>query len=325
MKIGKVPNEILEKYIFNLDVKNNNVLLSPSMGEDAAVVNIEGDLAVLTCDPITAADKNSGFLSVAIVCNDLAATGAEPIGILSTILLPPNVSEENFKEIIESIRFGCDTFNVSLLGGHSEITESVLKPIIVSTGFGRVKNGKFISSSNAKPNDKIIITKSICLEGCSIIANDKEHILKSFLTEEEILKAKNYIREISVVKEGLIAKEYASAMHDITEGGLFGALYELCTASQVGAIVYEERIKIPDVTMKICNYFNINPYKLISSGSLIITTDCPEPLIEKLNHNGIETQLIGEIIENKDIKFIKSNGEAEKINEAPIDEIYKIL
>ncbi|MEZ0535886.1 AIR synthase family protein [Caldicellulosiruptoraceae bacterium PP1] len=324
MEIGKVPNHILKNYIFDNIKYKDEIKLYPSLGEDSAAVDISGNIAVLTCDPVTASDNNSGYISVIIVCNDLASSGAIPVGILSTILLPPNSSENEFAKIIENIKVACDELNITLLGGHSEVTHNVTKPIIISTGFGKTEDKYLVSTKNAKVKDKIIITKSLAIEGTAIIANDFEDRLKEFLPDKLISEAKNFIKNICVVKEGLIARKYANSMHDITEGGLFGALYEVCKASNVGAIIYERNIKLNKITQKICEHFNINPYKLISSGSMLITTNKAEELLNELKQNNIDAFIIGEVIESNEIKFIRLDGSIEYINESPIDEIYKV-
>ena len=325
MDIGKVPVEILQKHVFSNLRTNKNILLFPNIGEDCAAVDIEGEIAVLTMDPITAGDSMSGFLSVIVACNDLAAAGAQPLGILTTVLLPPGSGEDEFAHILTQIRDACNKLNIHLLGGHSEVTTAVTRPLIVSTGFGRVKKEFLVSTGGAKHGDKIVITKTIGLEGTFILYNKYKEKLKDILNSHEEKEIESFIEKLSVVKEGMIAREYASSMHDITEGGLFGAIYEVCRASSKGAVIYENMINLSSAVQKVCAFFNLNPYKLISSGSMLITTNRADELVKKLWRNGIECCVVGEIMEKPSIEFISKSGEIIYINELPIDEIYKVV
>jgi len=325
LDIGKVPVEILQKHIFSKSKTSKNILLFPNIGEDCAAVDIEGEIAVLTMDPITAGDSMSGFLSVIVACNDLAAAGAQPLGILTTVLLPPGSGEDEFVHILTQIRDACNKLNIHLLGGHSEVTTAVTRPLIVSTGFGRVKKEFLVSTGGAKPGDKIVITKTIGLEGIFILYNKYKEKLKDILNSHEEKEIESFVEKLSVVKEGMIAREYASSMHDITEGGLFGAIYEVCRASSKGAVIYENMINLSSAVQKVCAFFNLNPYKLISSGSMLITTNRADELVKKLWRNGIECCVVGEIMERPNIEFISKSGEIIYINELPIDEIYKVV
>lgn len=325
MDIGKVPVEILQKHVFRNLRTNKNILLLPNIGEDCAAVDIEGEIAVLTTDPITAGDSMSGFLSVVVACNDLAAAGAQPLGVLTTVLLPPGSDEDEFANILSQIRYACDKLNVILLGGHSEVTTAVTRPLIVSTGFGKVKKELLISTGGAKPGDKIVITKTIGLEGTFILYNKYKEKLKDILNSHEEKEIESFVEKLSVVKEGMIAREYASSMHDITEGGLFGAIYEVCRASSKGAVIYENMINLSSAVQKVCAFFNLNPYKLISSGSMLITTSKADDLVTKLLESGIECCIVGEIVEKPSVEFVSKSGEKTYINDLPIDEIYKVV
>lgn len=205
------------------------------------------------------------------------------------------------------------------------MTTAVTRPLIVSTGFGKVKKELLISTGGAKPGDKIVITKTIGLEGTFILYNKYKEKLKDILNSHEEKEIESFVEKLSVVKEGMIAREYASSMHDITEGGLFGAIYEVCRASGKGAVIYEDMINLSAAVQKVCAFFNLNPYKLISSGSMLITTNMADELVKKLLQNGIECCIVGEIIEKPNIEFISKSGEKTYINELPIDEIYKVV
>lgn len=303
MKVGKLNWDDL-KYIIdrNKSVKRDEVRVRNGIGEDCAVIEYGDFECVVSTDPVTGADGNMGKIAVHINCNDIASCGVEPIGILVTILAPPTSSLEDIKTIMNEIDEETKKLNVEILGGHTEITEAVNKIVVSCTAIGKGKKNSAISTSGAKVGDSIIITKKLCLEGTSILVNDFYDKCKKVLTEEEIQIAKTYIENISVVKEGKIAGEYhANSMHDITEGGALGALWEMAKASNVGFKVYKDKMPISNITKKLCDEFKIDPLKFISSGSMLITTKNGEQLVKRLNDSGIEATIIGTITKEKGI------------------------
>lgn len=328
MELGKLSNNMLEKLILNdLVTRREETVLRPAVGEDCCALNLGKNLCVISTDPITAADENAGLLSVIVSLNDLAASGAEPVGILTTALLPVDITEEKISKIFKSINETCKKLNIDVLGGHTEITDSVNKVILITTAVGKVAAGGLIRSDGALPKDAILMTKAAGLEGTAIISADKENELNNFLNNNEIKEGKSYIREISVLEEGLIAAEIgANAMHDVTEGGILGALWEICSASGYGAEIDLSKIIIRNVTEKICSYYKLDPYKLISSGSMLITCkqDKKDEIIEKIGLAGIECTEIGQITKKSIIIAAENNGKFE-VTQPGADELYKVI
>ena len=328
MEIGKLPNSTLEKLILNsLETRRSETVLRPAVGEDCCALNLGNNLCVISSDPITAADENAGILAVLVSLNDLASCGAEPVGILTTVLLPPNVTENTIRNLFNSINSTCVKMNIDVLGGHTEVTESVKKIIIITTAIGKVPAAGLVKSNGANPGDAILMTKAAGLEGTAIIASDKREVVKSFLTEAEVFLADECINEISVLDEGLTAASNgATSMHDITEGGLLGALWEICKASGCGAEINAAAVKIKPVTQKICDHFCINPLKLISSGSMLITCSQTDKIIitEAIFNKGIDCAEIGTISENMGI-VLTTGTEKTIVNQPEADELYKVL
>ncbi|WP_026487400.1 AIR synthase family protein [Caldanaerobius polysaccharolyticus] len=325
METGKILPELLKKYAYkNTGVKRSEVIAHAGLGMDCSIVDFGEVVAVLSTDPITAAEKNSGYLSVIISCNDVAACGANPLGILVTILLPDKASESVFKEIMESIDKAAKELGIEVLGGHSEVTPTVTKPVICTTALGVAKKNSFVTASHAKVGDDILVTKAIGLEGTAIIAHDYEDILLKNFGREMVESAKGFLKEICVVKEGLIASASGvNAMHDITEGGLLGATYEVAQASGVGMEIYLDKVPIRQETRSICNFFNINPLGLISSGSLLISASNGYDVANKLRDAGIDATVIGKVID-KGIYVILPNGEKKPLTPPKRDELYNI-
>lgn len=324
MEIGKVPAEILKSSVYPyLGIKRDEVLVHSGLGEDCSVIDFGEYVAVLSTDPITAADKSSGYLSVIISCNDIASCGAKPIGILSTIILPENANEVVLHNIMKEINKAANKLNIEVLGGHSEVSNTVNKAIISTTAIGMAKRDEYITTKGAKPNDDVIVTKALGLEGTAIIANDYEILLKKHFTLEFVKKAQDFLNEISVIEEGLTAaKNGANAMHDITEGGILGAAYEIAEASNVGIEIYENKLPLRPETKEICKFFKIDPLKLISSGSMIITSSNGSKIVNALNKIGIPSNIVGKIKENG--KYIITSKGKKEITPPERDEIYLI-
>lgn len=326
MEIGKVPENVLKRAIFKqIRHRRPEVLLHPGVGEDCAAVAVEPDEAlVFSTDPITGAQKGMGTFAVHITANDLATSGAEPVGILTSIILPPRTREKALREIMQEIELACHELSIEVMGGHTEISDVVNRPVITVTGVGKVKKDKIISTGGLRPGDELVMTKWAGLEGTSIIAAQKAEILEQTLPKELIKEAASFIKYLSVIPEAKIAaKEGATTMHDVTEGGIFGALWEVGEASGVGIVADLKKIPIKQETIEVCEVFDINPYMLISSGSMLI--GCPKGnlLVEKLKEQGIEAAVIGRATEDND-RIIISGDETRYLGPAGSDELYKI-
>jgi hydrogenase expression/formation protein HypE len=308
MKVGKLNWDDLKEIIDDSrKVRRDDVRIRSGVGEDCSVVEFGSHECILSTDPITGADTNSGKLAVHINCNDIASCGVEPIGILVTILAPENTSLDEIKEVMKEIGEETQKLNVEILGGHTEITRAVNKMVISCTVIGKAPKGKAVATSGAKEGDDIIVTKQLCLEGTSIIVNDYKNKIKDILTEEEIEEAQNYTSYLSVVNEGIISGNFGvNSMHDITEGGVLGALWEVAEASNMGFKVYKEKMPISSITQRICRECSIDPLRFISSGSMLITTKNGNELIEILKKEGIKATIIGKIIKGKGILVDKN-------------------
>lgn len=325
MKIGKLSESALQKLIFEqLNNKRDEVLAGPGIGEDCTALKLDsGEVFVASADPITGTTKDIGHLAVHVTANDLASSGAEPVGLIVTALFPPSIKEKQIKEIMQQMNIECGKLSIMVLGGHTEVTAAVNQTILSVTGIGKVQEEKLILSRNARPGQDIVITKHIGLEGTGIIAKEKEEELRQWFSASFIEEAKACMEDISVVPEGLAARDYVSSMHDITEGGIYGALWEISKASNVGLEVTIENIPIKQHTIEICERYNLNPYQLISSGSMLMTTDNGQQLVEILKQKGIKGTIIGHTTDSRD-KLIYRQGKAGNLEAPKQDELYKI-
>lgn len=324
MKIGKLNWDDLNCIIEQSRGKlRDEVRIRSGVGEDCCVIGFGEYECVLSTDPITGAEENIGKLAVHINTNDIASCGVEPLGIMVTLLAPPHSSLDDIKKVMKEIGEEASAMNMEILGGHTEVTDAVNRMIVSCTVIGRGKKGKAVATSGAQLDDDIIVTKNLCLEGTSIIATDYESEMKNLLSQDEIEEAKSYMNDVSVVREGIICGEFAvHSMHDITEGGVLGALWEVADASGCGFKVYKESMPCTDITSKICSAYGIDPLRLISSGSMLITTDRGEELVHKLKAQGMNATIVGKITEKNGILV----DENEEIHVTPPerDELFRL-
>jgi hydrogenase maturation factor len=327
MNLGKISEAVLKRSVLNqIQHRRDEVLVGPGIGEDCSVLGVaEDEVLVLSTDPITGTVQDIGTLAVHITANDIASSGAEVIGIMLTILLPDGTQESGLKAMMQDIEKVCSQLNIEVIGGHTEITKTVNQPIVTVTGVGKMNRQQIIKTAGARPGQEIVMTKWAGLEGTAIIAAAKEEELLTKYTLSFINQAKKMIDYISVVPEAKVARAVGvTSMHDVTEGGIFGALWEVGAASKVGLEVDLKKILLKQETVEICEFYDINPYMLISSGCMLIVTDNANLLVDRFKTEGIAAAVIGRITEGNDRILV--NEEERRFLEPPkSDELYKVM
>ena len=327
LETGKVPESVLKRSVMNLlHTKRKEVVLGSAVGEDCAAVALaEDEIFVLSTDPITGTAKDIGRLSILVTVNDLASAGAEPVGVLLTILLPVGATEEDLAEIMRDVDAACAKTDLQVIGGHTETTPVVNQPVVSVTGVGKVKRGRLISTAGAKPGMDLVVTKAVGIEGTSILAKEYAQELTERFSGDFVERAAAFDRFLSVLDEGIIAAKHgAGAMHDVTEGGIFGALWEMAEASGTGLNVELLEIPIRQETVEICEYFSIDPYRLISSGCMLIATEDGYGLIRKLSEAGIPASVIGKVTTGPD-RIVTSGDRRTYLVPPGPDELHKAL
>lgn len=327
MKIGKVPENVLKRSVMKqLHYKRDEVILGPGIGEDCAALALaEDEILVMSTDPITGTAKDIGKLAIQITANDLASSGAEPIGVMLTILLPDGTREIALKRIMEQMECACREAKMQILGGHTEVTAVVNQPVVNVAGVAKAKKGSLISTAGARAGMDIVVSKWVGIEGTMIFAKEKEAELKEHFPADFVDTAIGFDRYLSVVPEAAVATQSSvAAMHDVTEGGLFGALWEMAEASGVGLEIDLKKIPIRQETVEICEYFDVNPYGLISSGMMLMASADGNALVLALQEAGIPATVIGKATEGNDRVIIRD--EERRFLEPPkTDELYKVL
>jgi len=330
MHPGKVPPEILEKIVFTrLGITDPDVLLGPSLGEDASVIRIADKVIIAATDPITGSIADVGWLAVHVNANDIATFGVKPRWFLVSIILPKNTTADQLGLIVKQIDDAASMLGIAVTGGHSEITEGIDRPIIVGFMIGTADNGEYVTSSGARPGDSIIVTKSIALEGTAILATEGERTLTPHVGRDVIEKAKGLREKISVVAEGIAAFEtgFVTAMHDPTEGGLSGGLHEICDASKVGFEIYSDAIPIEDSTKLICKVLEINPLELISSGCMIICCgkENANEVVNTIQSRGVGACVIGTIVKDRNRRLIITDSDGFDLSRPITDSLWTAL
>lgn len=320
MRSGKLSDvELNENVLSLLGKRRKEVLLGAGIGIDCAVLNIDGDL-LMTSDPITAKCREPGSLAIDINANDIYASLGEPIAAEIIILAPISSSTSVIKSIMEDAERRASELNIDIVGGHTEFTDAVSREIVLVTMVGR--KIKKLPFNKPKEGDSIIVTKYAAIETSLILAGRMAFDeLNSLLTTEELNILGNLGDMLSIKKEAqIILNSEVGAVHDVTEGGIFGAVREMCQGGGFGCIIDENKVPVLTLTKKLCDKFNINPLKSVSSGSMILTASEPEKIIKAFKRKGVSACVIGKITDNK--KIIGAGGE--EIVNSEKDEIYKI-
>jgi hydrogenase expression/formation protein HypE len=302
LPVGKLPIDLLKKVLPQETDLDPRVLLGPGIGLDCAVVEIGPVIMVLKSDPITFATDEIGWYAVQVNANDIATTGAIPRWMLITLLLPDNLSTANLVDTITSqVYEACRDIGVSVIGGHTEITYDLPRPILVATMIGEGEKDRLITPRGANPGDKILLTKGVPIEATAIIARQLSQSLDTILSVEEIKTASDYLYNpgISVLRDAQTAMKAGriTAMHDPTEGGLASALWELAEASGKSLHVKPEYVSIPQISARICKALNLNPLAAIASGSLLMTVNPNDAyrVCQALEWEGIPCVEIGQV------------------------------
>ncbi len=332
LPLGKVPVEILKGIVFkNLGFKREEVALGPSVGFDGAVVNVGDKSLITSMDPITGAVERVGWLAVNVNANDVATFGVQPFYFSSCILLPEGADEKIVEDICRQMDRASKDLEISIIGGHCEVTPGLKNPIVIGCAMGISVKGNYVTAGGAKPGDKLILTKEAGIEGTAILATERFTQLSKMGLNIKLLKsAQSFFERISVVKEGVLAFKTGGvdAMHDPTEGGILGGINEMADASNLGVKVFLDKIPVAIETRKICSFFQIDPLRLISSGALLIASkpESTDKIIKCLEAQGVKANVIGEFLEEADKRLmVREDGEEEVLPRPEHDHLWIAL
>ena len=319
MQAGKLPLGLLSELLGRIEINDPRVFLGAKPGEDAALIDFGDRYLVAKTDPITFASDLIGWYLVQVNCNDLAVMGATPKWIMVTLLLPEGISEAEVGDIFEQLLEACKARNITLVGGHTEVTYDLPRPIAIGCMLGEVAKDRVVMTSGARVGDSIILTQGISIEGTALLAREaREQLLGAGVAVDVIDRAKDLLFDpgISVSEAAEIACNTVDvhAMHDPTEGGIATGLLELATGAGSGMRVELDKIRVLPECKVFCDALELDPLGLIASGALLATVlpeDVPQ-LIEALASRSIPAFEIGRLTPAEHgLKLVTPQGEVE--------------
>ena len=319
MDIGKFPPALLEKLLRKTGVTDPRVVLGPGVGEDAAVLDLGETLLVVKSDPITFATERIGWYAVQVNANDIACTGGVPRWFLATLLVPERFTEDQAEELFTQVLDACNDIGVALVGGHSEVTQGIDRPLVAGTMLGEVARDRLVRTGGAQEGDSIVVTKGIAIEGTALLALERaEDLRKAGVSDDTITLSVELLNVmgISVLTDAQTACDTAQihSMHDVTEGGLITGLREVAAASGLGLAIEEDSVPVLPATKEVCQAIGLDPMGLLASGALLITlppSDVPS-LLSALEKKGIDGWEIGMMLASEEgLISIGREGEVE--------------
>jgi hydrogenase expression/formation protein HypE len=330
LPIGKLPPKILHGLLQRHAPTDPRVLLGPGVGLDCAVLDFDDILLVAKSDPITFTEEEIGWYAVHVNANDVVTTGASPRWFLATLLLPEERADTLMAtDIFDQIGDACKSIGAQLIGGHTEITTGLDRPIVVGTMLGEVERDHLITPQGARPGDLLLLTKGVPIEATSILAREfADRLLK--LPVEVLSAAREFLHKpgISVVPEALAAAGTGSvtAMHDPTEGGLASGLWELAEAAHVKLVVEKDSVLIPPESSMICEALGVNPLEAIASGALLLSIkpEGLEQVLKAVEAHDVDISIIGQVVEGHDVA-IRTEGVERPLRWPPRDTLARLF
>ncbi len=306
--MSKFSLDVLEKRVYPFAaVRDKDVILGASFGEDIALTRIGGDVLISHIDPIVGAMEDIGWLAVHVACNDIATSGAPARWILLLVLVPRREDEELLEEIMRSANRAAKEIGVTIIGGHTGYSSGINRPLVAVTALGTLKGRKPVLTGGAKLGDRVLITKGLALEGTAILAGDFASTAKKLgLSDRDLAEGRQLLKQVSVLPEALaLAHSGATAIHDVTRGGALETLLEIAHLSGVGMEIDFSLIPIPPVVSRFARAFDFDPLKMISSGTLAATIppDKLEDASQILQAKGIPFADVGKVIAGKGVNI----------------------
>jgi len=331
LPIGKLPPALLARLLADIKINDKRVVVGPGSGLDCAVIEMDDRLLVLKSDPITFASDTIGWYAVQVNANDIATSGAKPRWFLATCLFPPGTSESDITMIARQLTTACSALGISLVGGHTEITHGIDHPIINGTMIGETTREHLITPRGAMPGDLILLTKGIPIEAIALLAREFPEKLSQAIGVKKLKEAADYLTSpgISILRDARIACDagIVNAMHDPTEGGLAGALWELAEASGRRLIIETQKVFISSLASEVCSLFQLDPLACLASGSLLLTVPASDAgtIAQALSTDGIRCDIIGHVKEGKPGVTALEYGKRRSLPRPERDEIGKLF
>lgn len=343
MKLGKVSEACLQRSVLRqIRARREEVLSGAGIGADCAVfsfprgretavcvqeeavrlrgeeVRLRGEEAAV-CRDCRGAVMTIGHL-IQKAANNLAAGGAEPTAVLVSLLLPTTAEEADIRRLMAEAEEKCGELNVEIAGGQTRVSAAVREPVATVTCVGFLWESA--RHTAAAPGQDVVVSKWIGLQGTAYLAQRyREKLLArypAYLVEEA-----GFDRWMSVVPEARAAgKSGVCAMRDVSEGGIFGALWELAEASGVGLTIDMRKLPFRQETVEVCECCGVNPYRLLSGGCLLMTAEDGPGLVAALEEQQIPAVIVGKVTADNG-RILRNDGEIRYMERPQQDEIWK--
>ena len=318
MKIGKISNAVLKRSILKTisGLYNSYVPEKNKVGLDANGIYIDNSNLVLMA-------TDCGIEPVYTVANNIGARGGKPVCIQCSIIIPSNFREIKLRKIMENLSNDCRSLGLAIAGGHTQVSDAVSKPVVSVTGIGIIEDDKrSLKYNKANANEDIILTKWIGIGGIrKIIDSSKEEILSRY-NMNFIENAMGNKEDMSILPEAEIARKMGvQCMHDVSQGGVFAALWDMAEASGVGIDIDLRKILVKQEIIEICEMYDMNPYQLQSTGCLLMTFADGYGIVRMLSKAGIKASIIGRTTQGND-KIIHNLDEVRYLDLPKQDSLY---
>lgn len=325
MKRGKVPEKVLERSVLRtLKEVNNEEITGAAFGEDCAILCCKEEAYEGHCVSVGYGPKEAGLTLIKAI-NNLSAGGFTFVNAAVSVVLPESSEEEELKEIMKSLSDTAAKFEGFVTAGQTEVSPFVTKTLITVTAMGKPMGERILRKSDAKPGDAIVVSGYAGTEGAAILLQSKTDELKDRFPAHFLSRFEGWDEKLSVALEAKAAYEFGvTAMKDVSERGVFSALWELGSVMGKGLCVNLKDIPVKQETIEICNFFDINPYCMKSAGMLLMVTSNPEGLTKELCDKGFKATKIGTVTDNND-RVIVNDDEIRHLDKIIQDEIYKIF
>ena len=325
MRVGKLTGNVWKRSVWKqMRTKRDEVRMGAGEGDDCALFSL-GDGREPAISVYTVEGENMVKHAVHGAANAVAASGAEPLAVFFSMLLPETIQEACIQDMMVKLEEVCSGLHIQAAGDNIRITKAVKSPILTVTGIGAWPGADAVSVKRIKPGQDIVVSKWIGLEGTAILARERQTELLEKYPLRWMEEAKEFDRFLSIVPEAATAvKSGVCAMHGVAEGGIFGALWELAEGAGVGLDIDLGEIPIKQETIEICEFFEINPYCLLSGGSLLMIADNGYDLVRDLAREHISAAVIGKTTDSKD-RVVRKEEERRFLERPKPDELYKAL
>src|SRR5271157_48745 len=308
LPMGKIPIGILSRTVLSkTGAASDRIVTPPKAGLDFAAIKLDDGYLIVSADPITGVSDLIGSYAVDVSANDVATSGSRPQFIESVVLLPERSGTADLVRIADQMHRRAKALGIAIVGGHTEVTPGLKRPIVAVTAFSFVKD--YVSSEDAKPGDSLMMTKSAGVEGTAAIARERG-LSRHTLPPELARKAGSFVSRLSIVEEAerAYATGFVRAMHDCTEGGVLGASYEMSLASGAGFLLREAAVPVAPETREVCSLFSLDPLRLIGSGSVLMAVESGRERRVKEALEGIcDASVVGEFTKRKRL-LVKDDG-----------------